>query len=134
MNMGSRPALALALGALLAVSAACSASSQEQQGQQGQSAAASRGLSQDRSFSSPDEALYVEKCSMCHREMGMGTVLLQRRGDDQAPVLEQRELTADYVATVVRHGMGNMPALPPGEVSDEQLARIGQYLEKGRGK
>ncbi|MGX7895933.1 c-type cytochrome [Tsuneonella sp. HG222] len=132
MTMVSRPALVLALGTLLAVSAACSASSQDEP--QAQSAAASRGLMQDRSFSSPDEALYVEKCSMCHREMGMGTVLLQRRGDDQSPVLEDRALPAEYVATVVRKGMGNMPALPPGEVSDEQLARISEYLAKGRGK
>jgi NAD(P)-dependent dehydrogenase (short-subunit alcohol dehydrogenase family) len=39
----------------------------------------SRGMQQDRSFRSPAEALFVEKCSMCHREMGMGTVLLARR-------------------------------------------------------
>ena len=43
-----------------------------------------RGVMQDRSSHSPDEALFVEKCGMCHRQMGMGTVLLARR---MAPAL-----------------------------------------------
>lgn len=30
-----------------------------------------RGVMQDRSSKSADGALFVEKCSMCHRQMGM---------------------------------------------------------------
>ena len=90
-----------------------------------------RGAMQDRSSRSPDEALYVEKCSMCHRQMGMGTVILARRMDPKIAILEDRpNLPPAFVTTVVRSGLGNMPAISKGEVSDEQLARIAGYLAK----
>ena len=95
------------------------------------SAAASRGLMQDRSSSSEAEALYVEKCSMCHRRMGMGTVLLSRRIAASEAELENRDnLTAPYVILAARRGIGNMPPIPPGEVSDQELEVIAQYLVK----
>lgn len=118
--------IALGGAAVFAVFAAVAASSQEQEPA---SAAASRGVMQDRSYSSDAEALYVEKCSMCHREMGMGTVLLARRMDPAQAQLEDRtDLTARYVTLVVRRGIGNMPAIPPGEISEEQLAIVADYL------
>ncbi|MGX7895989.1 c-type cytochrome [Tsuneonella sp. HG222] len=90
-----------------------------------------RGALQDRSSRSPDEALYVEKCSMCHRQMGMGTVILARRMDPGIAMLEDRpNLPAAFVTVVVRAGLGNMPAISKGEVSDAQLARIADYLAK----
>lgn len=90
-----------------------------------------RGAMQDRSSRSPDEALYVEKCSMCHRQMGMGTVILARRMDPKIAILEDRpNLPPAFVSAVVRSGLGNMPAISKGEVSDEQLARIANYLAK----
>jgi len=86
---------------------------------------------QDRSAATEAEALYVEKCAMCHRELGMGTVLLSRRLDPAKAELEERDdLTADYVTTVARVGLGNMPPIPRGEVSDEQLEVIAGYLAK----
>jgi len=99
------------------------------------SAASSFGMIQDRTSSSPAEALFVEKCSMCHRNMGMGTVLLGRRMDPKVAPLEDRDdLTADYVTQAVRVGIGNMPIIPRGEVSDEQLQQIAGYLAKGDGE
>lgn len=92
-----------------------------------------RGVMQDRSSQSPDEALFVEKCSMCHRQMGMGTVLLARRMAPAIARLEQRDdLTADYVKMAARQGIGNMPRISRGEVSDVQLERIAAYLAKGK--
>jgi cytochrome c5 len=92
-----------------------------------------RGAMQDRSSDTPDEALYVEKCSMCHRQMGMGTVVLARRMDPKIAILEDRpNLPAVFVTTVVRQGIGNMPAISRGEVSDDELARIADYLAAGR--
>lgn len=89
-----------------------------------------RGVMQDRSSRSADEALYVEKCAMCHRQMGMGTVILARRIEPTEAMLETRkDLSADYVMAAVRQGIGNMPRIGRGEVSDAQLARIAQYLE-----
>lgn len=88
-----------------------------------------RGVMQDRASHSEDEALYVEKCSMCHRRMGMGTVLLARR---MAPAVAELEdsprLTVPYITLVARQGMGNMPRISRAEVSDEQLERIANYL------
>jgi len=92
-----------------------------------------RGVMQDRSSHSPDEALFVEKCGMCHRQMGMGTVLLARRMPPALARLEAREdLTVDYVTAAARQGLGNMPRIRRGEVSDAQLARIARYLAKTR--
>lgn len=92
-----------------------------------------RGGLQDRSFSSADQALFVEKCSMCHRQMGMGTVILARRMDPRVAMLEARDdLTADFVMTAARQGIGNMPRISRGEVSDTQLGRIAAYLGKGK--
>ncbi len=94
---------------------------------------ASRGVMQDRTSKSPAEALFVEKCSMCHRQMGMGTVLLSRRMPPAIAMLEQRDdLTRDYVVQAARNGIGNMPRIQRGEVSDAQLDVIAGYLAKGK--
>jgi cytochrome c553 len=88
-----------------------------------------RGVMQDRTSRSSDEALYVEKCSMCHRQMGMGTVILARRMDSKIAMLEaRRDLTADFIEIAVRQGIGNMPRIGRGEVSDAELASIAAYL------
>lgn len=77
------------------------------------------------------EALYVEYCMMCHGPNGMGTGLLQRAGRPQ-PLLEARGgLPAQFIITAARNGIGNMPAIPRGEVSDEQMQAIAAYLAAG---
>ena len=93
------------------------------------------GALQDRSSKSPHEALFVEKCGMCHRQMGMGTVILARRMDPKIAMLEARtDLTADLITAAARQGIGNMPRISRGEVSDRQLAEITTYLTKGPAK
>jgi mono/diheme cytochrome c family protein len=90
-----------------------------------------RGVMQDRSSRSADERLFVEKCSMCHRQMGMGSVILARRMDPKIARLEMRtDLTAEFITAASRQGIGNMPRISRGEVSDAQLARIAAYLSK----
>jgi cytochrome c553 len=87
------------------------------------------GALQDRSSKSPAEALFVEKCGMCHRQMGMGTVILARRMDPKLAMLEiRRDLSADFVTAAARQGIGNMPRISRAEVSDAQLATISTYL------
>jgi len=78
----------------------------------------------------PDgKALFHEKCAMCHGPGGMGTGLLARRV--QPPELEKRDnLNADYVFQYARRGLGNMPPVTPGEVSDPELKAIGTYLAR----
>jgi len=81
------------------------------------------------------KALFHEKCAMCHGPGGMGTGLLARRMDPAVAELEKRtDLTPDYVAAAARTGIGNMPAISRGEVSDPQLAAIAAYLSKGKAR
>lgn len=76
------------------------------------------------------EALYVQHCAMCHGPNGMGTGLLGRTRP--VALLEAREgLTPQFVELAVRGGIGNMPAVPRGEVTDAELAAIGAYLAAG---
>lgn len=76
------------------------------------------------------EKLFVQHCAMCHGEVGMGTGLLGRRV--QPAMLEKRQgLGVQYVITAVRTGIGNMPAVPRGEVSDADLRAIAEYLAAG---
>jgi cytochrome c553 len=90
-----------------------------------------RGVMQDRSARSPSEALFVEKCGMCHRQMGMGTVLLARRMEPQLAMLEARtDLSRELLAVAVRLGIGNMPRIGRGELSDAELEIITNYLVK----
>ncbi len=73
------------------------------------------------------KALFKEYCGMCHDQFGMGTGLLARRV--QPAVLTERDnLTVDYVMMFARNGIGNMPPIPRGEVSDEKLRAIAAYL------
>lgn len=84
----------------------------------------------DRPNATGGEALYVEYCAMCHAPNGMGHGLLGRRID--TPDLEKRDnLPAQYVVLAARQGIGNMPAIPRGEVSDEELEAIAGYLAAG---
>ena len=92
---------------------------------------ATGGAIQNRSSNSPPEALFVEKCGMCHREMGMGTVILARRMEPAKAMLEKRtDLSPELVISAARNGLGNMPRISRGEVSDAQLKTISEYLAK----
>lgn len=83
-----------------------------------------------RPSASGGEALYVEHCIHCHGPNGMGTGLLARR--IQPALLEARDnLPAQYVIVAARQGIGNMPPVPRGEVSDEELRAIAEYLAAG---
>ncbi|RIV88123.1 cytochrome c [Aurantiacibacter xanthus] len=85
----------------------------------------------DRPGATGGEALYVDKCIMCHGPVGMGTGLLERRGRSHAELEKRGDLAAAFVVLAARNGIGNMPAIPRGEVSDEQLQEIADYLAAG---
>ena len=83
-----------------------------------------------RPGASGGEALYLEHCASCHAANGMGTGLLARR--IEPALLEARDnLPAAYVVTAARRGIGNMPPIPRGEVSDAELQAIAEYLAAG---
>jgi mono/diheme cytochrome c family protein len=84
----------------------------------------------DRPNATGGEKLFVEHCAMCHGPNGMGTGLLGRR--IQPALLELRaNLPAAYVISAARRGIGNMPAIPRGEVGDADLKAIADYLAAG---
>jgi mono/diheme cytochrome c family protein len=74
-------------------------------------------------------ALFGEKCGMCHRATGMGTGILARRLDPEQALLEnRRDLQPEFIATVVRNGFGVMFPISRPEVSDAQLQTLVEYL------
>ena len=73
------------------------------------------------------QALFKEKCFMCHSKAGMGTGLLSRRVKP-AELLLRTDLVPAFVIGAARAGIGNMPAISRGEVSDAQLAAIARFL------
>jgi mono/diheme cytochrome c family protein len=83
---------------------------------------------------SEGEQLFSETCARCHRAGGMGTGILSRRKGIAADgQLEKREdLVASFIKVVVRAGTGNMPRISRAEVSDRQLAKIADYLSRGK--
>jgi mono/diheme cytochrome c family protein len=76
-------------------------------------------------------AAFTEKCAMCHRGRGMGSVLLARRMDPAVADLEKRtDLDPAAVKAAVRGGVGNMPRISRGELSDAELDAIAAYLTR----
>jgi mono/diheme cytochrome c family protein len=79
------------------------------------------------------KVLFEHKCAMCHGRDGMGTGLLARRMNPAIAELEKRDnLGAAFVTQAARLGIGNMPPITRGDVSDAQLARIAAYLSRGK--
>ena len=78
-------------------------------------------------------ALFARKCGLCHAPGGTGAFMLGRRlGPERAVLADRRDLTVPFVATVVRHGLGNMPRLSRVEVTDEELAVLAAWLARPR--
>lgn len=121
----------MAAGLMLLAAGAAAQQAQAPKAQTGN--AMTLGVMQDRSARTTGERLYVEKCAMCHRQMGMGTVILARRVDPARAMLEdRRDLTHDYIVAAARGGIGNMPRISRGEVSDPELETIAAYLTRSR--
>jgi mono/diheme cytochrome c family protein len=79
--------------------------------------------------------LFYSRCGPCHLQGGMGTSLLSRRvGADKALIEQRNDVAADYVKTVVRNGLLNMPRLSRAEVSDAELAAIAEYLSRPKAR
>jgi mono/diheme cytochrome c family protein len=78
-------------------------------------------------------ALFARTCAQCHGATGWGTRALAKRVPaDEAELLRRKSIPADVVRYVVRHGIGSMPQFTPTDLSDEELAGLSNWLEKGR--
>jgi mono/diheme cytochrome c family protein len=75
--------------------------------------------------------LFNGSCVYCHGPNVWGTLTLGRRlGADHALLEQRTDLVGPYVKTVVRAGMGSMPAFRRTEVSDADVDAIVDYLTR----
>jgi mono/diheme cytochrome c family protein len=83
---------------------------------------------------SPDgQALFRQRCGICHFEHGFGANILGRRVGVDKSLLENRtDLEAPYIHTSVRLGVGSMPRFTKVELSDAELRAITAYLRRSR--
>ena len=92
------------------------------------------------------QEVFQERCAACHAPVpkdmigppymppNPGTQALKARYKDAKPAeLEARtDLTAPFVAAIVRQGLNSMPFFRPTELSDDDLAAVGAYLSRKR--
>jgi mono/diheme cytochrome c family protein len=82
------------------------------------------------------EALFSNRCGSCHLAGGMGTNLITKQRmmagepSETGMLTNRKDLTSDYVKTVVRQGKVAMPRLSRVEVTDPELESIAKYLGK----
>ena len=82
------------------------------------------------------EALFSRHCGTCHLAGGMGTNLLTKqmmmakRPPSDGMLANRKDLTSDYVKSVVRMGKNAMPRLTNVDVTDAELESISKYLGK----
>jgi (+)-pinoresinol hydroxylase len=75
--------------------------------------------------------LYSGTCYYCHSEKVWGTLALERRRGPNDALLEKRtDLVPAFVKTVVRNGLGSMPAYRRTELTDADVDAIVAYLTR----
>ena len=83
----------------------------------------------DTAGASRGEQAFAHRCGMCHREGGTGTFILARRlGADKSLLEKRTDLNPDYIRTVVRWGLVNMPRISRVEVPDGDMDALVAYL------
>ena len=77
------------------------------------------------------QKLFRNSCFYCHSEKVWGTLSLERRRPNGDALLEKRtDLTPAFVRTVVRNGLGSMPAYRRTELNDADVDAIIAYLTR----
>lgn len=100
---------------------------------------ASRNTSARSTSSAPSGAAIFERwCVQCHgsgpRNPGTAS-LAAKYGKDMPAALEDRtDLTPEVVAYFVRNGVSVMPLFRKTEITDQELAALGNYLEEKKAK
>ena len=79
--------------------------------------------------------LFLSTCIHCHGEKVWGTFALERRlGPDRGLLEKRTDLVAPFVKSVVRDGLGSMPAYRRTELTDAEVDAIAAYLTRERSK
>jgi mono/diheme cytochrome c family protein len=77
------------------------------------------------------QKLYRNNCFYCHTEKVWGTLSLERRRPAGDALLEKRtDLTPEFLKSVVRNGLGSMPAYRRTELTDADVDAIIAYLTR----
>lgn len=63
------------------------------------------------------EYLYARTCGYCH-------------GHNIAPIIRGRALPPAVIRSIVRSGMGAMPAFKPTEITDTELEALSQWISQ----
>ena len=63
------------------------------------------------------EYLYARTCGYCH-------------GHNVAPIIRGRNLPPAVIRSIVRSGMGAMPAFKPTEITDTELQALSEWLSQ----
>jgi mono/diheme cytochrome c family protein len=77
------------------------------------------------------KAVFEKHCSHCHAPgpSHPGTLMLSVTRGEAFSVLEQRrDLSADYVKMIVRHGQKTMPGFKPTTITHPELDALAGYL------
>lgn len=79
------------------------------------------------------KAVYDYWCATCHAPgPGMpGTQALQVKYDGNVPAVltDRADLTTAYVSVIVRTGISVMPPFRKTEITDDELAALGAYIQ-----
>ena len=79
--------------------------------------------------------LFQSTCIHCHGEKVWGTFALERRlGADRGLLEKRTDLGAPFVKSVVRNGLGSMPAYRRTELTDADVDAITAYLTREHSK
>ena len=79
--------------------------------------------------------IFAKNCSYCHgpgRDHPGTRQLGDTRGKEFALLEKRTDLHADYVETIVRHGLNAMPPFKPTVITDDELDRLAKYLAKAK--
>jgi mono/diheme cytochrome c family protein len=77
------------------------------------------------------QKLFRNNCFYCHTEKVWGTLSLEKRRPAGDALLEKRtDLVPEFVKSVVRKGIGSMPAYRRTELTDADVDAIIAYLTR----
>ena len=85
----------------------------------------------DATAEKPDGAEnYALKCAGCH-DPGPGhpgTMLLEQAGRPVAALIGRKDLDREYLRTIVRQGLIEMPPFRPTELNDAEIDELYDYI------
>ena len=89
------------------------------------------GAAQDDAMSE-GSAVYDYWCATCHAPgpnmPGTQALEVKYNGEIPAVLLERPGLTPEYIAAIVRSGISVMPPFRKTEITDQELAALGEYI------